>query len=87
MKRRWLCGAPLRYTLAIGFGLFAASLTIGLSGVLESFAARELEGQIEGDLSSRSCSPLWAPSRCASLTPPRPSSAATEPCSACSARM
>lgn len=52
MKRRWLRGAPLRYTLAIGFGLFAASLTIGLSGVLESFAARELKGQIEGELSS-----------------------------------
>ena len=52
MKRRLLGDAPLRYTLAIGFGLFAASLTFALSGVLENFASRQLRAQIDGELAA-----------------------------------
>ena len=53
--RRTLLGdVSLRFTLTLGFGLFAASLTFALSGALESFASRQLRTQIDGELAETS---------------------------------
>ena len=54
MKRLSLGNVPIRYTLALGFGLFAAALTFALSGVLETFASRQLKIEIDGELAATS---------------------------------